>query len=102
MMQVALRAFPQWMSVFVKSENFGPYEYVMEEFNILNRVRSYYLISNLVKTTLLISNPETQKRTHMMWRKSTLKRLEILHDRRKTFVYAKWITRDQKYNQVAK
>jgi hypothetical protein len=39
MVQVALRAFPQWMTVFVKSDNFGPYEYIIEDFNVIQRVR---------------------------------------------------------------
>ncbi|KAH9562916.1 hypothetical protein CY35_05G096900 [Sphagnum magellanicum] len=34
---VALRAFPQWMTVFVKSDNFGPYEYIIEDFNVIQR-----------------------------------------------------------------
>ena len=38
MVQAELRAFPSWMSVFVKSDNLGPYDYILEDFNVLHKV----------------------------------------------------------------
>lgn len=61
MVQVALRAFPQWMTVFVKSDNFGPYEYIMEDFNVIQSVRFHSTPNPIQKLLIPISRNQHEK-----------------------------------------
>jgi hypothetical protein len=61
MVQVALRAFPQWMTVFVKSDNFGPYEYIIEDFNVIQSVRFHSTPNSIQKLLIPISRNQHEK-----------------------------------------